>query len=58
MKVETVFLSVKDVAIIMGISIPTARKLFDQRDFPAIKVGRRLLVSADAFYKYIMTRHL
>ena len=51
------FLSVKDVAHIMGISIPTARKLFDKRDFPAIRAGRRLIVSAEAFNQYILQRH-
>lgn len=57
MQQETTFLNVKDVAEIMGISIPTARKLFEKRDFPTIRVGRRLLVSEDAFRKYMMQRH-
>lgn len=51
------FLSVKDVARIMDISIPTVRKLFDKRDFPAIRVGRRVLVSEEAFMQYTMQRH-
>ena len=57
MQKETTFLNVKDVAEIMGISIQTARKLFEKRDFPTIRVGRRLLVSEDAFRKYMMQRH-
>lgn len=57
MQKETTFLNVKDVAEIMGISIPTARKLFEKRDFPTIRVGRRLLVSEDAFRKHMMQRH-
>ena len=57
MQKETTFLNVKDVAEIMGISTPTARKLFEKRDFPTIRVGRRLLVSEDAFRKYMMQRH-
>lgn len=51
------FLNVKDVAHIMKISIPTARKLFEKRDFPTIRVGRRVLVSEEAFRQYIMQRH-
>lgn len=51
------FLSVKDVAKIMGISLPTARKLFEKRDFPAIRAGRRILVSEEAFRQYMMQRH-
>ena len=51
------FLNVKDVARIMGISVPTARKLFDKRDFPAIRAGRRILVSEEAFWQYMMKRH-
>lgn len=54
---KRLFLSTKDVARIMGISIPTARKLFEKRDFPTIRVGRRLLVSEEAFKLYIMQRH-
>ena len=57
MQKETTFLNVKDVAEIMGISIPTARKLFEKRDFPTIRVGRRLLVSEDAFREHMMQRH-
>lgn len=51
------FLNTKEVASIMDISIPTARKLFEKRDFPAIRAGRRILVSEEAFRQYIMQRH-
>ena len=51
------FLSVKDVARIMDISIPTVRKLFEKRDSPAIRAGRRILVSEEAFRQYMMQRH-
>ena len=52
------FLTVRDVAEEMGISIPTARKLFEKRDFPTIRVGRRILVHKEAFENYMMQRHL
>lgn len=54
---KRMFLSTKDVARIMGLSIPTARKLFEKRDFPTIRVGRRILVSEEAFKLYMMKRH-
>ena len=57
METKKAFLSLKDVANIMGISIPTARKLFQKRDFPAIRAGRRLLVSEEAFNQYMSQRH-
>ena len=57
METKRSFLSVKDVATIMGISIPTARRLFEKRDFPAIRVGRRILVSEEAFNQYMSQRH-
>ena len=57
MQADYTFLSVKDVAKIMGISLPTARKLFEKRDFPAIRAGRRIRVIEEAFRQYIMHRH-
>ena len=57
METKRAFLSIKDVATIMGISRPTARKLFQERGFPAIRVGRRILVSEEAFKQYMSQRH-
>ena len=36
---EMVFLGTKEVAAILGCSLPTARHIMQRRDFPLIRVG-------------------
>lgn len=43
------YLTVEDICRLMKISRPTARKLFDKPDFPALFVGRRMFVREDLF---------
>lgn len=49
---EIIFLTTKDVAEILGCSIPTARNLFRRPDFPTIKVGKNFKVSKTAFEEW------
>ncbi len=53
----TVFYTTKDVAACLGCSIPTARQLFYRADFPALKIGKNLKVSKEAFEKWASERH-
>lgn len=53
----TVFYTTKDVAKCLGCSLPTARQLFYRSDFPALKIGKNLKVSKDAFEKWASERH-
>lgn len=53
----TVFYTTKDVATCLGCSIPTARQLFYRSDFPALKIGKNLKVSKEAFEKWASERH-
>ena len=55
--ITTIFYTTKDVARCLGCSLPTARQLFHRADFPALKIGKNLKVSKDAFEKWASERH-
>lgn len=44
---------VDDLCELLGISRPTAYELAHSADFPAIRVGRRLLIPRDALQKWL-----
>ena len=47
-------LDAKDVADILGISLTAAYRLFDRKDFPAIRTGILMkLVSREAFFDWL-----
>lgn len=50
------FLSAKDVANYLECSLPTARKIMNRKDFPAIKIGKSLKVEAMAFHEWTQKR--
>jgi excisionase family DNA binding protein len=54
----TVFYGTKDVAECLHCSLPTARQLFHRADFPALKIGKNLKVSKDAFEEWAKERHI
>jgi hypothetical protein len=47
------FLSAQDVAGMMSICLAHAYELFHSKDFPSIRIGRRLLVSKLAFVNWM-----
>lgn len=54
MKMENKFvLSVADVADILNLSKDFTYTLFQQKDFPAIQIGKKLCVRADKFFVWI-----
>ena len=55
---ELNFLTVRDVSRIMGISLPLARQLFDKPGFPKLQIGRRILVSEEAFRAWASQRRV
>lgn len=55
--ISTIFYTTADVAKCLGCSLPTARQLFYRSDFPALKIGKNLKVSKDAFEKWASERH-
>lgn len=52
----TVFYTTKQIASMLGCSIPTARQLFYRKDFPALKIGKNLKVEKNAFEKWCSVR--
>ena len=55
---ELNFLTVRDVSRIMGISLPLARQIFDRPEFPKLQIGRRILVSEEAFRAWASQRRV
>ncbi len=58
MKNKIEFYGTKDVAALLGCSIPTARQLFYRKDFPALKIGKNLRVSKIAFEQWASERRI
>lgn len=50
---ECLTLTPEDVQKLMGIGRAGAYALFNREDFPTIRIGRRLLVSRDAFMRWL-----
>lgn len=48
-----VMLSVPDVANIMGLSLADSYELTRSKDFPAFKVGSRIVVPKDKFLRWL-----
>lgn len=46
-------LSVKDIQEILGISSQNAYAIFHRRDFPLIKLGKRLYVRREPFLSWL-----
>jgi excisionase family DNA binding protein len=55
---EMVFLGTKEVAAILGCSLPTVRRIMQRRDFPLIRVGKNMKVSKAALIKWSETRRI
>ena len=55
---EMVFLNTKEVAAILGCSLPTVRHIMKRRDFPLIRVGKNMKVSKAALIKWSETRRI
>lgn len=53
-----VFYNTKDVASVLGCSVPTARQIFHRADFPTIKVGKNFRVEKSAFEKWASERRI
>ena len=44
-KEPTLTLTIKETAEMLGVSLPTAYELAKRKDFPAMRFGRKILVS-------------
>ncbi len=52
---EKMAMSVKELALTLGISLPVAYELVKQPEFPVIHVGARILIPVDEFQEWIVT---
>ena len=50
------FLNADTVAKVLGISISSAYELMHEKDFPALKIGNRLLVPKEKFRLWVETK--
>ena len=46
-------LTVKEAANALGVSLPILYTLAQQKDFPALRVGRKILIPADQFKSWL-----
>ncbi len=51
---EKTTMSVQELAIQMGISLPKAYELAKSPDFPAIRVGKRILIPVASFREWLV----
>ena len=47
------FLNADTVAKVLGIAVSTAYELMHEKDFPALKIGNRLVVPKDRFIQWV-----
>ena len=52
------FIGTKEVASLMGCSIPIARQIMKRKDFPLIKCGKNLKVMKSEFIKWASQRRV
>lgn len=51
---EKTTMSVQEMSLKMGISLPKAYDLVHTPGFPAIRVGKRILIPVDAFREWLI----
>ena len=52
------FIGTKEVAALMGCSIPVARQIMRRKDFPLVKCGKNLKVMASKFMEWASERRI
>jgi len=50
------FLNTEIVAKVLGVATSTAYELMHEKDFPALKIGNRLLVPKEKFQAWVETK--
>ena len=55
---DSIFYGTKDVARILGCSIPTAREIMQREDFPLVMVGRKMTVLKSALEQWASQRRV
>lgn len=52
------FLGTKDLAELMGVSLPVARQIMHRKDFPLVKCGKNLRVMKRAFEQWASEKRI
>lgn len=52
------FIGSKEIAYLMGCSMPIARQIMRRKDFPLVKCGKNLKVMKSAFLKWAAEKHI
>ena len=52
------FIGAKEIAELMGCSIPIARQIMHRRDFPLVKCGKNLRVMKSEFVRWASERRV
>ena len=47
------FLNAETVAKLLGISISSSYELMHEKDFPALRIGKRIVVPKEAFIQWV-----
>jgi len=52
------FIGTKEIAALMGCSIPVARQIMRRKDFPLVKCGKNLKVMKSEFIKWASVKRI
>lgn len=52
------FIGSKEIAALMGCSVPVARQIMRRKDFPLVKCGKNLKVMASKFMEWASERRI
>lgn len=55
---EIEFIGTKEIAKLMGCSLPVARQIMHRKDFPLVKCGKNLKTMKSAFVTWASERRL
>ena len=47
------FLNAEAIGNVLGVSISSAYELINEKDFPSIRIGNRLIIPKDKFIKWV-----
>lgn len=50
---EKIVFNMREIAEMLGINVPKAYELARRKDFPAIRLGRRIIVPKEAFFRWL-----
>ena len=52
-ELEAAVYNIPEIAVLLDINLIKAYELSKRKDFPAVRIGRRIIVPKQAFYKWL-----